>query len=150
MNYATLIEKYAARHKLYPATVYGVCMAESSMDPKATRYEPDYRWLYQPEAYDFISEIHWQKTSLGLMQVMGAVLREYGYKPSLQSILSSPSNQLDYGCRHLSAKIRKYGAINGIAAYNTGSPRWGNGKLVNQEYVDKVLRHAKDFPAYAK
>jgi soluble lytic murein transglycosylase-like protein len=81
-----------------------------------------------------------QKTSIGLMQVMGGVYRQYGYKGWLSAIFSSPENQLDYGCRHLAAKIEKYGLSPGISAYNAGSPT-----NANQAYVDRVLKYAEEW-----
>jgi soluble lytic murein transglycosylase-like protein len=84
-----------------------------------------------------------QKTSFGLMQVMGAVFREYGFEGWLSQIVTSPELQLEFGCKHLSKKIRRYGKESGIAAYNAGSPRRKpDGKFVNQYYVDNVLRYA--------
>ncbi len=41
---------------------------------------------------------------------------------------------------YLKSKIKKYGYVEGIAAYNSGSPRYKDGTLVNKSYVDKVLK----------
>jgi len=78
------------------------------------------------------------------MQVMGAVLREHGYRGVIPDILNNPETQLDYGCRHLLKKITKYGLELGVLAYNSGSPRKGkDGKWVNAGYLKKVLKNAK-------
>lgn len=145
-----LILSYATKYGLDPAVVYGVCMTESSLNPKATRYEKDFIWLLKPGSWQTPLKIETsqQKTSWGIMQVMGAVLRELGYNPAgaISDILHSVENQLDYGCRFLARKIRRYDRDAGIAAYNAGSPRrTRDGKYVNQDYVDKVLKYAEDW-----
>jgi len=141
-----LINQYATKYAFDPAILWGICMTESSMNPKATRYEPNYVWLYKPGEYGVRIDIETrqQKTSFGLMQVMGAVLREYGYKGTLSNILKDPEAQLDYGCRHLAKKIKRYGLNLGIACYNSGSPiRNPDGTLKNANYIKKVLEHSK-------
>ena len=140
----TSIKSVANEYNLDSAIVYGVCMQESQMTTTAIRYEPNYRWLYKPEEVkpDICSldtEIALQRMSWGLMQVMGAVFREYGYKGWLTNIVCSPLIQLDYGCKHLANKIKKYGLESGILAYNSGSPRKNSkGNYVNQYYLDNV------------
>lgn len=86
-----------------------------------------------------------QKMSWGLMQVMGAVAREYGFKGTFLSELCDPHVGLKYGMIHVQTLFKRY---NGhwpdvIAAYNMGSPRRvDGGAYENQEsYVDVVLRY---------
>jgi len=146
-----LIQKYAEKYGLDPAIVYGVCMTESSLNPMAVRREPGYRWIYKVGEFAKKTgitpalELQQQKTSWGLMQVMGAVLRELGYVGIISEILYDVDKQLDYGCLHLSSnKIKKYGKTLGILAYNSGSPRKNKaGEYVNATYLQKVLRYSK-------
>lgn len=153
-----LIQKYAEKYSLDPAIVYGVCMTESSMNPKATRFEPGYKWLYHVDMcakeanVPFEVEKRQQMTSFGIMQLMGGVLREYNYWGRLSDILYSPDAQIAFGCRHLASKIAKYGLELGILAYNSGSPgRDLNGvwfppeQQHNADYLKKVMRYAAQF-----
>lgn len=147
-----LVDKYASKYDLDPAIVYGVCLHESLLDNNAARYEPDYRWLYRPETVkprhsSLRTEQALQRTSIGLMQVMGAVYREHGYRGWLPALFADVEKQLDYGCRHLASQVKKHGTLAGIAAYNAGSPnRYADGRFVNQSYVDKVLAAAEEYP----
>lgn len=147
-NILELIVTHAQAHQLEPELVYAVCRQESSLNPVAVRHEPDYRWVYRPKDVkprwcSLDTERMLQKTSFGLMQVMGAVFREYGFEGWLSEVICCPTIQLEYGCRHLERKISKWGKLDGVAAYNAGSPRRNpDGKLVNQYYVDNVMRFA--------
>lgn len=83
-----------------------------------------------------------QQASFGLMQVMGAVAREMGFKGAYLTQLCEPSINLRYGCQKLAADLKWAGgdvrAM--LASYNGG--RGGNspgGILRNAAYADKVL-----------
>lgn len=117
---------------------------ESSLNPWALRYEPQYKYLYLLDNRSQLSptERVGQMCSWGLMQVMGAVAREYGFKGYFPQ-LCDPVVGLRYGCLHVTKFRAKYGQWSDvIAAYNAGSPRreptnpWS---YVNQFYVNKVL-----------
>jgi hypothetical protein len=144
----------ARRHNLEAALVYGVCRQESGLDPFAVRFEPHYRWLVRdrrlkPRTCSDATEVALQRMSWGLMQVMGAVIREQGLDGWLTEIVGDDppevALQLEVGCRHLGKGIRRFGSVEaGLAAYNAGSPRRGaDGRFVNQHYVDSVLQKAK-------
>lgn len=147
------IQAAAKRHDLDPAIVYGICIQESGLNPFAVRYEPHYRWLVRdrslkPANCSDVTEQTLQRMSLGLMQVMGAVIREQGFRGWLTECLGDDPEeiklQLEIGCRHLAKGIQRWGLEEGIAAYNAGSPRRGaDGKLVNQAYVDGVMEKAR-------
>jgi soluble lytic murein transglycosylase-like protein len=154
----TLIKKYSEKYGFNPEIVYGVCMRESTMNPKATRYESGYRWLYHVDQFAKENDItpgvekRQQMTSFGVMQVMGGVLRELGYKGRLSDILYDAEIQIDYGCRHLAYKIKKYGLAFGILAYNSGSPskdkagvRYPPEQQPNAYYLKKVLEYSKGY-----
>jgi hypothetical protein len=129
--------------------VFGVCMAESALNPLAVRYEPAYRWPYKPgdvkpDGCSYATEKAMQMTSWGLMQVMGAVFREYGYTGWLSALPGDIWTQVDYGCRHLSKKIKRYGLERGILAYNSGRPiKDEYGRFINQYYLNRVLDASK-------
>lgn len=145
-----LIIAAASRYALDPAIVYGVCMAESGMDFHATRYEPGYRWVIpstplKPRLCSMDTEVMMQRTSWGLMQTMGALLREQGYPGWLNAISCDPVAQLDHGCKYLAGRIALFGPIEGVAAYNSGTPRKVDGTLINQVYVDRVMAFSKEW-----
>ena len=84
-----------------------------------------------------------QQASWGLMQTMGAVAREHGYKAPFLTALVEPGPSIKYGVLHLKALTgrfhRKFGIEGVIAAYNAGSPvKESSGAFRNQGYVDKV------------
>ena len=151
MDLKPVIIKYADKYKLPANIIYGICMQESGMNQYAVRYEPNYKYLFMPEktkpkTCSTDTETILQKISFGLGQIMGAVLRERGYKDWLTKILNSPDEQIDYMCKHLSIYYKKYNNINDmISSYNQGSPRKTNSKYNNQYYVDKVLEYSKQF-----
>jgi soluble lytic murein transglycosylase-like protein len=75
--------------------------------------------------------------SWGLMQIMGSVARQYGFKGNLSS-LTEPEINIEIGCKHF---VSKYSVEpkDMISAYNAGSPKkTPEGLYVNQGYVDKV------------
>ncbi len=73
--------------------------------------------------------------SWGLMQVMGAVAREYGFSGRFLSQLCDPAVGLEYGCRHLSILLKRHGTIRAaLSAYNSGQPHTMRGN----EYAEKV------------
>jgi len=144
-----LILRYTATEvrgvRVDPSVVYGVCVKESRLEPAACRYEPHYKWLFQPDSVkpaicSEATEIIMQKISWGLMQVMGAVYRELGYRGWLSEITADVDAQLMYGCLHLADKIGRHGLRGGLSAYNAGSPT-----DKNRGYVDDVLRFAGEW-----
>lgn len=161
-----VIYRWASEFDLPPQLVAAIVIVESSGNPAAWRVEPFYRWLWNPRSNtpyrsshtglnppdDFVGTpghskaTAWvgQKTSWGLMQIMGAVARELGFKgwfPELCQI----DKGIEYGCRHLHNLTRfkgRYGWEGVIAAYNAGTPRRKpGGWFENQEYVNKVMSH---------
>ena len=144
-----LIKQVAPVFDLEPSLVYGVCRQESNLNPLAARYEGHYRWtlpkIKVPGCSSKTEEML-QKTSIGLMQVMGAVYRELGFTGWLTELFTNPDKQLEYGCRFLSKKIRKYGFEEGVLSYNSGSPiKLKTGKYINQYYLDRVIRFEKEW-----
>ncbi len=151
MKFKEMIIEHAEKYNITPDIVYGVCMQESLMNPHAARFEKHYRWLFKPKQVkpkicSLETEKTFQKTSFGLMQMMGGVYRELGYEGWLTEIIGKPDLQMDYGCRFLTKKIKKYGLERGILAYNSGSPRTNeSGDYINAYYLSNVMGYAKGF-----
>ena len=173
-NIETLIKNAAGNKDLPVELVRAIVLTESSGEPDLWKVEPPYRYLWDNAANkpyrmltnaeiaserapsDFTPIGHqsrdtewWgQQASWGLMQVMGAVTREHGFKGPFPA-LCDPVKGLLMGCTHLADlashyKVR-YGWAGVVAAYNAGSPRKGDdGRWVNQSYVDTVRAHGAD------
>jgi len=149
---AQLTSAAASRWGLPVWAVTACVQVESGGNPDAERHEPEFQRRYldgKPCVYVHSSctpaeEVRMRATSYGLMQVMGQVAREAGFKGRLTD-LKEAATGLDYGCRHLALMrdrhLAKHGWPGVFAAYNAGSPRLGpDGKFVNQWHVDKVKK----------
>lgn len=153
---STTILKYSTQFKLDPAIVFGICKTESSLIPSVTRYESEYKYLFKPNEFgsrqhsSIEQEREWQKTSWGLMQVMGAVLREYGFFGDIPTILKDIDAQILYGCKHLKKYLDCHKSYElAILAYNAGSPRRKkDGTWINKGYLDKVMQYSEGWPKY--
>ena len=150
------IEQYATRYCIPQDILRAVVLVESGGDTWAMRYEPHYRWLWDvrrnkpvrttmdlfpaPRGVSRDSEIMGQKTSWGLMQVMGAVARERGFEGRFLSELCDPDVGMRFGCLHLLGFHRRWGTWElALVSYNAGSPRKGDdGKWVNQVYIERL------------
>jgi hypothetical protein len=125
------------------ALLHAIILTESAGDPWSVRYEPGFRWLVkEPDGVPGIctetTESRLQMFSFGLMQIMGAVAREQGFKGWLTELLE-PKTNVKYGALFLLDLAKRYKGDDIIAAYNAGSPRFQvNGDYVNQGYVEKV------------
>lgn len=149
----TAINDAAYKHDLNRALLAAVVEQESGGNPWAMRYEDRYRWLWPsedgvsaPQGVSHLTEVVQQKTSWGLMQVMGAVARERGCKLLFLSALCEPKVGLEYGCLHLNW-IKRHKAVSDnrsmLAAYNAGNPL----SLSGLTYADSVLRRMATWEA---
>lgn len=167
-----LIASFAGKHGLPVALVAAIVQTESSGEAWAWNPEPQYRYFWDVKRFkpfralssaeianerppadfqclagDRDQEWWAQQASWGLMQVMGAVAREHGYREPYLPMLCRPEDGLDNGCKHLASLKRRFFAAWGwdgvIASYNAGSVRHERGQFVNQEYVVKVNRNLK-------
>ena len=169
MTIAQLVDTAAETHRLSAALVRGVALMESSGDTWAFNPEPEYRYLWDLHLHkpfrrltstelacktppaDFTAlpgipiDAEWwgQQTSWGLMQVMGGVAREHGFRGRFLSALCDPALGLDFGCRVLADRLRwSEGDVrSALAAYNGGKAgnAPGRGVLRNGAYADRVL-----------
>lgn len=155
----SLARAAASKHGLPSHLVCAICEQESAWRPLAMRYEPGYRWLWPsatkvtaPAGVSLATERTQQRTSWGLMQVMGATARELGCREPFLSSLCQPELGLEYGCRFLLSLLERF-AMGGlsavISAYNAGHPRLKpaseDGNL--DTYVEPVLRRMERYKA---
>lgn len=141
-----IIERVGQRYGVDPFLIAAICMQESAGKIYAQRFEPNYQWYYQADASarilgcSFETETAGQQTSYGLMQIMGAVMREKGFTGWFGEAFA-PEINIDFGTKHLASFLKKYDPPSAIASYNAGSPRYIAGSRVfrNQKYVDAVL-----------
>lgn len=130
--------------------IAAIIMQETSGKPFVTRFEQSYKYLVNPAAFaqlrniSEITEVTHQKTSWGLMQIMGGVAREAGYKADLPE-LTRPTIGMRWGCMKLKSLVDKYGMLNVadiLASWNAGSPQKDpSGNYINQKYVVAALRY---------
>lgn len=145
------IEHKAMELGVDPCLVASIVSCESGGDPYSARFEPNYKYLYKVNEFAALlkitpetEECH-QKTSFGLMQVMGGVARELGFRHHLLA-LTDPIIGLHFGCLKLKKLHERWVSVEDVvAAYNAGSPRIGvNAKYYNQAYVDKVMSRYRE------
>ena len=155
-----LINFYADKYKIDPIFLACLVMLESGGNSNVIRYEPQFRYTFSVNELAGVllncsqptMEVM-QKTSWGLMQVMGAVAYELGLgaekelKDKWPTALLAPSVGMDYGCRHLKNKMNKYGDAPHTlyASYNGGSPQFTSGGMfINQRAVDRFMTLYRD------
>lgn len=90
------------------------------------------------------TELMQQKTSWGLMQIMGFKARELGFEGYLP-MLCLPHIGLEWGCRALESFLKREGGdyFRAVASYNAGSVVMVDGQVKNLEYVLKVAKYAE-------
>lgn len=138
---------------LNPLLVKAIAQVESAWNTWAARYEPLFSYYYHaPEMADQLglsveTEKACQRTSWGLLQIMGGVARERGFRDHLTQ-LCDPMLGLKYGCaqlKWLSQFAREEAEL--IAMYNGGRgarERMPSGMFRNQRYVDKVCKELNE------
>ena len=144
----TTIKRYARKFDLNPRLILAMCIVESGLEPWATRFEPGWRWYLNPKQWArkhktsrATERVH-QATSWGLMQAMGTVALELGFKGPFPS-LCLPERGLYYGCKKIKTLLDRYGDLQkALSAYNTGRPGTKAGKL----YTAKVFDEMEDIP----
>jgi hypothetical protein len=165
----TVVDNTAAAHGLPVELIAAIVEVESTNNQWAWNPEPAYRYLWDVKrnapfrslnaaevaskrppadfpalAGDRDQEWWAQQASWGLVQVMGGVARECGFRGPYLTELCEPKTCLEYGCRHLANLHRRFytrwGWDGVIAAYNAGSPRFNGRVFENQQYVDKVRK----------
>jgi soluble lytic murein transglycosylase-like protein len=106
-----LARHIAAEHSLDPQLVCAVVEQESAWNPWAVRYESGFLSRYVAPLYTAgklsATEAYTRAMSWGLMQVMGQVAREFGFKGTSLSELCDPPAGIEFGCRILSARLAR-------------------------------------------
>lgn len=142
----------AERHALPPELVAALVAVESGGNRWAVRYEPgfyelfvhDKRGIAAAPPCSLDTEKRGRAMSWGLMQVMGEVARELGFRGAFFTELCDPELGVEYGCRllvRLRARfLADYGWPAVLAAYN-GGPGAVRGKddFKNPQYPRKAL-----------
>lgn len=143
-----IISENADFHGIDPYLVASIIQTESSGNVCVTRYEDHWKYFNNIEGFakshgisKETEKIH-QKTSFGLMQVMGGLARDLSFKGHLVE-LCNPYLGIEYGCKNLKRLSKKYSKMEEvISAYNAGSPRkTPGGVFINDRYVDTVLAY---------
>lgn len=151
-NHNQVIIDCAQDYNLDPNLIRAVILTESAGQSWATRYEPGFKYTLNVESYSAIlgitqiTETTHQKTSWGLMQVMGCVARELGFKDHLP-MLCLPYWGITIGCKKLGELSRRYQREEDVvASYNAGSViKTKSGVYVNERYVDTVYKYLREF-----
>jgi len=160
----------AEQHRIPLPVLCSLIKIESNWNPWAFNPEPPYRYLwdlrrdrpfrtvtvteraseYPPTDFSDVfrrygqgADHEWwgQQMSWGLMQVMGAVARERGFREPYLAKLSDPATNLDFGCRHLRWLLDwSDGNIEqALAAYNGGMAGNYSTPYRNAMYVERVM-----------
>jgi len=148
------IDSVARAQGLPPALIAAFVQNESGFNPWATRTEPHYtrnvvvqrgakKWSKEHGGSpSYETELADRSQSFGLMQPMGEVVRENGFKERYLAALYLPINSLTQGCIHLKKKMKIYGidTASAISAYNQGNNRKSKGRdgFENSRYVWKM------------
>lgn len=160
MTIDEIISNAALRYGIPSQLFHAIIQVESSGLVYATRYEPGYRWLWDvredrpyegdpenlPSKSRFCTqatELIGQRTSWGLVQIMGATARELGFQGPFLAGLLDPKTNTNYGAMYLNQLYRRFADEGGweavAAAYNAGSPRRNDdGRWINQQYIDRL------------
>lgn len=165
----TLLRQIAELHRLNPALVLALVEQESGGNPWAWRPEPRYRYFVDcrtgkpfrpvppderaskiaPADFPYFKggrEQEWwgQQASWGLMQLMGAVARELGFRGPYLPEVCDPKTNLELGCRLLASLVRWADGEMSVAlgAYNAGR---GNARgAIGAAYAEKVLTRMRN------
>lgn len=127
-----LVGTAAEKHALDFWTLVAQVEKESSGNPNAIRLEMGFRWFYPAGSSPVGNELDFQRTSWGLLQIMGATARELGYAVPAGIYPAGPlkadsATALDLGCRYMAGKLKHWGNIrDALSAYNAGHPTPGN------------------------
>lgn len=144
--------------------IAAIAKKESGFDTWALRYEPGFFDRYikdlsrkeverlAPSVAKGLLSLDTEKrmmaTSWGLMQVMGVVARENGFRGRYLSELCEPEIGVAMGIKYLQQKIKSNPDMpSAVAAYNAGSARLKKGSrvFVNQDYVDEVMQYYAEY-----
>lgn len=139
---AKYILKYAKEYELIPKIVAGVVWQESKGDHFAVRFEPLFyeKYIKNKPLTGYVpksgipteeTERHLRSYSFGLMQIMGATARDFGYSAQYLTQLVRAKDNIRVGCLILKTYIDRAGSIKGgLLRYNGGG---------DPSYPDKIM-----------
>jgi len=141
-----VIEAAAKEHGLSWKLLAAIANQESAGQPYAVRYEPKWKYFYNPGFYakknavTVETERTCQMMSWSYCQIMGAVARELGYEGPMPRLCDATLN-FKFAALKLVSIMKKFPAMDSaISAYNAGTPQKGSdGKFLNQHYVSNVI-----------
>lgn len=153
-DFMKIIGSYCETMHVPVNLVKGICRVESNWNENTLRYEPMFNDLTMVVSYarklaiSAETEAMCQKTSWGLMQIMGAVARNLGFDDILTKLLVAENN-LYFGIKLLSELSKRFSLQDDvISAYNRGYPKKNaEGLYLNQKYVDEVNKWIKYYDA---
>jgi soluble lytic murein transglycosylase-like protein len=128
----------AERHRLDPAIVCALIEQESDWQTYSVRYEPAFRARYVANLVLSPTEEFTRSVSWGLMQLMGQVAREHGFKGKFLSSLCDPEIGLELGCEVFKTKLAA-AAGDISAALNL----WNGGANLN--YAPQVIARVEKY-----
>lgn len=156
--YLPAIRDAAVRHNLPPELVRAMANQESTFHPYRNRFEQGFYDKYvKGKDLDFvpplclkITEALSRATSWGLLQIMGATARAYGFRGWFPE-LCIPEVGLDWGCRYLADLRRQFGHEGWpivVQAYNAGpGGRHDADNPYKGEVLEKLGGRWPDVPA---
>lgn len=145
MSIAPLIIEASQQTGISPMLLAAVIHQESAGNPFAVRYEPNFFKKYVedktrktmlghvPTRCAFETEARLRATSFGLMQIMGQVLRERGFKGEFLTEALDPKTNLKWGSEFLQTLLLKHQDTEAALL------RWNGGG--NKNYGKEVLGH---------
>jgi soluble lytic murein transglycosylase-like protein len=137
-----LARRIGATHGIEPSLVCAVIEQESAWNPWAVRYEPGFLSRYVAPLYTAgkfsATEAYTRSMSWGLMQVMGQVARESGFREPSLTELCDPVIGIDVGCKILAKRLaRSKGDVPAaLQAWNGGA---------NANYAAEVLARTRNY-----
>src|SRR5690606_31490886 len=108
-----LIDRFSSEHGIDPYIVGAIIRKESLGEKYSFRHEPNWKYAYKVDYFAKLigssqaTEEAGQKSSWGLMHVMGTVARERGFRGWFPE-LCVPEVGVDYGCRQLRYLKERY------------------------------------------
>lgn len=141
-----LIARIALETDVDALLISAIIVKESGGNRWAQQYQPGYPYLHKVTEFarsigcSYATELHMQRTSWGMMQIMGGTARFLGFRGWFGQLFD-PETNIRFGARLLSNLKKTYGLeTDVISAYNQGQPfRNQQGRYKNQEYVDDIL-----------
>lgn len=143
--FGKIIQDQHRKTGLNPRLIAAVIQQESSGNPYAVRYEPEFykRYIqtktkqslggYWPRLATEETERRFRTSSFGLMQIMGQVAREQNFRGEFLTELCDPAVNLDICCAFLAELLEKRGSVEAaLLRYNGGGA---------PDYAKKVFAH---------